>query len=229
VLSGVRLVLRDRYLLGIVLYLLLHSFASTFLYFEQGRIVAAGLAGTAARTRLFATADFAVSCLSIVLQLAVTGRLLRRFGVVAGLALLPLAGLAAFAAIAAWPTLAVLVAAQSARRAVDYALSRPAREVLFTVISREAKYKAKSVIETVVYRGGDAASGWLAALAASAGIGVGGMALLWLAPTAGWLGLSAWLARRQERLAASGVQAAALDPATDTRPDARSADDIRPA
>jgi len=229
VLSGVQLVLRDRYLLGIVVYLLLHSFASTFLYFEQGRIVAAGLADTAARTRLFAGADFAVSCLSIVLQLGVTGRLLRRFGVAAGLALLPLAGIAAFGALAAWPTLMMLVAAQSARRAVDYALSRPAREVLFTVISREAKYKAKSVIETVVYRGGDAVSGWLAALAASAGIGPGGMALLWLAPTAGWLALSAWLARRQERLAASGVQSASLSPPAGTRPDARSADDIRPA
>jgi AAA family ATP:ADP antiporter len=91
------------------------------------------------------------------------------------------------------------------RRAVDYALSRPAREVLFTVVSREAKYKAKSVIETVVYRGGDAASGWLATLAASAGIGFGGMALLWLAPVAAWVALSTWLARRQETMASAGA------------------------
>lgn len=206
VLAGVRLVLREPYLRGIVAYLLLHSCASTFLYVEQGRIVASSLADTAARTRLFASADLAVSCLSLLLQLALTGRLLRHFGVVAGLALLPALGMAAFAAIAVWPTLAVLVAAQSLRRAVDYALSRPAREVLFTVLSREAKYKAKSVIETVVYRGGDAASGWLAALAASAGLGFGGVALLWLAPGAAWIGLSAWLARRQERLAAAGIQ-----------------------
>ena len=205
VLAGVRLVLHDRYLLGIVAYLLLHSFASTFLYMEQGRIVAASLADTASRTRLFASVDLAVSCLSLVLQMAVTGQVLRRFGVVAGLALLPLAGLAAFAAIAVWPTLLVLVAAQGARRAVDYALARPAREVLFTVVSREAKYKAKSVIETVVYRGGDAASGWLAALAASVGIGYGGIALLWLAPVAGWLALSAWLARQQQAMAATVI------------------------
>ena len=222
VLAGIRLVLRDRYLLGIVAYLLLHSFASTFLYVEQGRIVAASLADTASRTRLFASADLAVSCLSLLLQLAVTGTVLRRFGIVAGLMLLPLAGLGAFVAIAMWPTLLVLVAAQGARRAVDYALSRPAREVLFTVVSREAKYKAKSVMETVVYRGGDAAGGWLAALAASAGLGFGGMAMLWLAPVAGWLALSAWLARRQEAMASAA--AAKINP----EPVARSADENLP-
>lgn len=225
VLAGARLVWREPYLRGIVAYLMLHSFASTFLYFEQGRIVAASLADTAARTRLFATADLAVSCLSLLLQVAVTGRLLRRFGVVAGLLLLPAAAMAAFAAIAIWPTLAVLVAAQSLRRAVDYALSRPAREVLFTVLSREAKYKAKSVIETVVYRGGDALSGWLAALAASAGIGFGGVALLWLAPSAGWAALSAWLARRQERLAAAGIEQASIEPGAMAPPAIRSADE----
>jgi AAA family ATP:ADP antiporter len=225
VLAGAKLVWREPYLRGIVAYLLLHSFASTFLYFEQGRIVAASLADTAARTKLFATADLAVSCLSLLLQVAVTGRLLRRLGVVAGLLLLPAAGMAAFAAIAMWPTLAVLVAAQSLRRAVDYALSRPAREVLFTVLSREAKYKAKSVIETVVYRGGDALSGWLAALAASAGIGFGGVALLWLAPSAGWAALSAWLARRQERLAAAGIEQATIKPGAAAPPAIRSEDE----
>jgi AAA family ATP:ADP antiporter len=226
VFAGIRLIVHDRYLLGIVAYLLLHSFASTFLYMEQGRIVAASLATTAARTQLFASADLAVSCLSILLQVVVTGQVLRRFGVVAGLILLPLAGMAAFGAIALWPTLAVLVVAQGVRRAVDYALSRPAREVLFTVVSREAKYKAKSVIETVVYRGGDAASGWLAALAAAAGVGFGGMALLWLAPVAGWVALSAWLARRQGALAAAGAAAPAATKVSE--PDSRSADENLP-
>jgi len=225
VLAGVRLVWREPYLRGIVAYLLLHSFASTFLYIEQARIVAASLAETAERTRLFASADLAVSCLSLLLQVAVTGRLLRRFGVMAGLLLLPVAGMAAFAAIAIWPTLAMLVAAQSLRRAVDYALSRPAREVLFTVLSREAKYKAKSVIETVVYRGGDAVSGWLAALATSAGLGFGGVALLWLAPGAGWVALSAWLARRQERLAAASIQHRSIEPGAMAPPATRSPDE----
>jgi ATP:ADP antiporter, AAA family len=95
--------------------------------------------------------------------------------------------------------------------------------VLFTVVSREAKYKAKSVIETVVYRGGDAASGWLAALAASAGIGFGGMAMLWLAPVAGWVALSGWLARRQEALALAGSAMPAS--ANNTEPISRSANE----
>jgi AAA family ATP:ADP antiporter len=224
--AGIRLFLHDRYLLGIVAYLLLHCFASTFFYLLLGRFVAASLATTAERTQLFAAADLAVSCLSILLQVAVTGQVLRRFGVVAGLALLPLAGIAAFGAIALWPTLAVLVVAQGVRRAVDYALSRPAREVLFTVVSREAKYKAKSVIETVVYRGGDAAGGWLAALAASAGIGFGGMAMSWLAPVAGWVALSAWLARRQEAMAPADAAAPASP--INTQPLSRNADENLP-
>jgi AAA family ATP:ADP antiporter len=105
-------------------------------------------------------------------------------------------------------------------------LSRPAREVLFTVLSREAKYKAKSVIETVVYRGGDAASGWLAALAASAGVGFGGMAMLWLAPVTGWVALSAWLARRQSAMASAS---AAAQPASSyPEPNSRSAHENLP-
>ncbi|WP_019141753.1 NTP/NDP exchange transporter [Noviherbaspirillum massiliense] len=198
VLGGIMLILKERYLLGIVLYLLLHTFASTFLYFEQGRIVASTLADTASRTRLFAIADFATSCLTIALQLFVTGRLIRRFGVSTALALLPVAGMFAFVGIAAWPTLFMLVAAQSMRRAVDFAVSRPGREVLFTVISREAKYKAKSVIETVVYRGGDAVSAWVFTGLAAAGIGFAGVAALSLPLTACWIWLSAWLARQQE-------------------------------
>jgi AAA family ATP:ADP antiporter len=186
-------------LLGIVLYMLLHTFASTFLYFEQGRIVAATLSDTASRTRLFAIVDLAVSCLTIVLQLFVTGRFIRRFGVSAALVLLPAAGLLAFAGIAAWPALFMLVAAQGIRRSVDYAIVRPAREILFTVVSREAKYKAKSVIETVVYRGGDAVSGWIFAGLTAIGIGFSGVAIISAPLTAIWIGLAIWLGRRQEK------------------------------
>jgi ATP:ADP antiporter, AAA family len=197
--SGITLIVRDRYLLGIVLYMLLHTFASTFLYFEQGRIVAATLSDTASRTRLFAIVDLAVSCLTIVLQVFVTGRLIRRFGVSAALILLPATGLLAFAGIAAWPILFMLVAAQGIRRSVDYAIVRPAREILFTVVSREAKYKAKSVIETVIYRGGDAVSGWIFTGLTAIGIGFSGVAIISTPLTAIWIGLAIWLGRRQEK------------------------------
>jgi AAA family ATP:ADP antiporter len=204
VFAGVTLILRERYLLGIVLYLLLHTFASTFLYFEQGRIVGATLAGTASRTQFFALVDLAVSCLAIALQVLVTGRFLQRFGITPALVLLPVVSLAVFAGIAAWPTLWMLAAAQGLRRAIDYAIVRPAREVLFTVLSRVAKYKAKSVIDTVVYRGGDAVSGWIFAGLAAAGIGFSGVAAISAPLSAIWVGLSAWLGNAQEKRAKQG-------------------------
>lgn len=207
--SGITLILRERYLLGIVLYMLLHTFASTFLYFEQGRIVAAALPDTASRTQLFAIVDLAVSGLTIVLQVFVTGRFIRRFGVVAALILLPLVGMLAVTGIAIWPTLFVLVAAQGFRRSVDYAIARPGREVLFTVVSREAKYKAKNVIETVVYRGGDAVSGWIFTAISAIGIGFSGIAIIFVPLTAIWVALAAWLAKTQDRKARSAD--AALD------------------
>lgn len=199
VFAGIGLILRDRYLLGIVMFVLLHALTSTFLYFEQARIVAASLADTASRTRLFAMADLATSVLTIGMQLFITGRFMRRLGIAAALVLLPLVSLLSFASIAVWPVLLVLVLMQSSRRAIDYAIVRPAREVLFTVVSREAKYKAKSVIETVVYRGGDAAGGWIVASLAAAGIGFSGMAMIAAPFAVAWMALSAWLARQQER------------------------------
>jgi AAA family ATP:ADP antiporter len=199
--SGITLIMRNRYLLGIVLYMLLHTFASTFLYFEQARIVAATLADTASRTQLFAIVDLAVSCLTIALQIFVTGRFISRFGVVAALILLPVVGMLAVAGIAIWPALVTLIAAQGFRRSIDYAIVRPGREILFTVVSREAKYKAKNVIETVVYRGGDAVSGWIFAALSAVGIGFSGIAVIFVPLTAIWIALAAWLGRKQEQQA----------------------------
>jgi AAA family ATP:ADP antiporter len=197
--NGLRLLFSNRYLAGVALYFLLHTLSSTFLYLEQARIIAASSADTGQRAQWFALVDLAVSCASLLLQLFVTSRLLKTLGLAAGLALLPLAGWLAFLACALWPGLPMLAAAQAMRRACDYAISRPSREVLFTVTSREAKYKAKSAIETVVYRGGDTASGWLFAAAASAGIGLWGLAWIMLPVSLCWAGLSVWLARWQAR------------------------------
>lgn len=198
--AGLTLIAGSPYLLGICAYLLLHTAASTFLYFEQARIVADALAGTAARTRFFAMVDFSVSCLTLGLQVLVTGRLMRRFGLVLCLAMLPLVTVAAFGALALAPTLAVLACAQVARRSLDYAIARPAREVLFTVVSRQEKYQAKNAIETLVYRGGDALSGWLSSALTALGVGVAGIALLAIPMAAGWGALCVWLGRRQEQL-----------------------------
>ncbi len=199
VLDGLGLIARSPYLLGLCGYLLLHTAASTFLYVEQGRIVAEAFTDTASRTRFFALVDLGVSTLTLALQVFVTGRLIRRLGLAAALVLLPLASALAFVAVAWSPALLVLAGAQALRRACDYAIARPAREVLFTVVSRAAKYKAKNAIETVVYRGGDAASGWLSAGLGALGVGFAGLAAIAVPLSALWALLSLWLAREQER------------------------------
>ncbi|WP_200843686.1 NTP/NDP exchange transporter [Pantoea sp. 18069] len=203
--AGLSLIARSPYLLGICAYLLAHTAASTFLYFEQGRIVADAFADTASRTRYFALVDFCVSSLTLALQVCVTGALMRKFGLVLCLAMLPLVTVAAFGALALAPTLAVLAGVQIFRRSLDYAIARPAREVLFTVISREQKYKSKNAIETLVYRGGDAVSGWLSAALSALGVGLGGIALLAIPLSAAWCALCVWLARRQEVLRRTGA------------------------
>lgn len=148
--------LRDPFFLGICAYLALFTFSSTVLYLEQGRIVRASLGGTAARAELFARMDLAVNCLTLVLQLFVVGRVIRRIGVGHALAALPVLTIGCFLAIRTAPVLGVLVVCQVARRALDFSLTKPAREVLFTVVRPEDKYKAKSFIDTFVYRSGDA-------------------------------------------------------------------------
>ncbi|WP_130907161.1 MFS transporter [Pseudomonas sp. Sample_16] len=196
-LAGITLILRSPYLLGLVLFMLLHTSAATLLYFEQGRIVADSYADTGSRTQFFAIVDLIVSALTLTLQLLLTAPLIRLVGIGGALLAMPLATIVAFAAMALAPVPATVALAQGLRRAVEFALVRPAREVLWTVVSREEKYKAKNVIETLVYRGGDAASGWLSAGLTALGAGFGLVALV-IVPFAGmWGGLCLWLARRQ--------------------------------
>lgn len=193
---------RSPYLLGVAGFILLYTTTSTFLYFQQAHIVAAAFDDTAARTRLFATIDLIVALLTIAIQCGATGRLMRWLGVGGTLAVLPIVTFLGFLALALSPVLGVLVAFQALRRAANFAVSRPAREVLFTVVGAEEKYKAKNVIDTLVYRGGDAASGWLfTGLSSGLGLGLGAIALVTL-PLAGlWIALALLLGRAQQRMA----------------------------
>lgn len=202
-LAGITLILRSPYLLGLMLFMLLHTSAATLLYFEQGRIVAGSYADVASRTQFFAVVDLIVSALTLVFQLVLTAPLIRLIGIGGALAALPLATIVAFAAMALAPVPATVALAQGLRRAVEFAIVRPAREVLWTVVSREEKYKAKNVIETLVYRGGDAASGWLSAGLTALGAGFGLVALVIVPFAALWGGLCLWLARQQAQRADS--------------------------
>ncbi|MGA7799366.1 MAG: MFS transporter, partial [Gammaproteobacteria bacterium] len=178
VFAGAVRVVRSPYLLGIGAFTVLYTTLSTFLYFEQAHIVSRAFTDAGERTTLFATIDLAVNLLTVLTQLLVVARLVERFGLATALALIPLGAAAGFAVLGLYPTLAVLVVFQVVRRAGNYALTRPAREMLYTVVPREDKYKSKNFNDTVIYRGGDAVSGWAFALLSAAGLGLA--ALAWL-------------------------------------------------
>lgn len=197
--AGITEAAKSPYLLGICCFMLLFTTTSTVLYFQQAEIVREAFASSAERTRVFAAIDFAVSTLTILTQIALTGRILKRFGVTATLMVLPLVTFAGFAVLALAPTIAALIAFQVVRRTSDYAVTRPAREVLYTVISREQKYKSKNFIDTVVYRGGDAVSGWIYdGLARGLGLEVAAIATLCIPLTLVWAGLAWGLGRAQD-------------------------------
>ncbi|MBX3234546.1 MAG: MFS transporter [Nitrospiraceae bacterium] len=196
--SGIRLTLSSPYLLGICGYLLLLTATATFLYFEQTRLVSEYLSTPEERTRLFSTLDFVTNVLTWLTQLFLTNRLVDRFGLVSALYVLPFVSLLGFLGIALWPGLAVYVAFSVLRRVGEYALSKPAREVLFTVLSREEKYKAKNFIDTAISRGGDASSGWLVSGIKALGVTATQLAGALVPLMVGWLWLSRWLALRQQ-------------------------------
>ena len=200
VLAGLTLILRSPYLLGVALFMLLFTTMSTFLYFEQAHIVAQSFDNPAERTRFFALLDLAVNTLTVVVQVLVTSRLLSRLGVAGSLAMVPLLSALGFALLALTPVLAALVGFQVLRRAGDYAITRPAREMLYTVVDREAKYKAKNALDTVVYRGGDALAGWLFAGLKSLGLGLAAIAWIAVPLALAWAAVALWLGRRQAAL-----------------------------
>ena len=199
--AGLTHAVRSPYLLGICAYMLLFSITSTLLYFEQAGIASQHFADRAARTRFFASIDLAVNGATLLVQLFVTARVLRRFGVAITASVLPVLSVIGFTALAIAPTVTVLVLAQVSRRVGNFGLARPTRELLFTVLSREDKYKAKNAIDTVVYRTGDQVGSWSYALLGSAGLGMTVIALLAVAISLAWLADSFWLGRRQEAMA----------------------------
>jgi AAA family ATP:ADP antiporter len=146
--------------------------------------------------------DLAVNLITLLGQLFVVAKLVERLGVGPALALPPALGLAGFVAIGLAPALPVLIAFQVLRRADDYAIARPAREMLFTVLTREAKYKSKNFIDTVVFRGGDAASGWVYAALTGFGLGLAAFATAAIPGAILWLSLGLLLGSQHSRMRA---------------------------
>ena len=196
------------YLLGVGAWVSLLSFGATILYLEQANIVAATVHGGGAQTRVFASIDLAVGLLTLATQVFATGQLLKRFGSGAAAAALPAVYIVGFAALAAAPSLMVVVAIQIAQRWMNFAIANPARQVFYTVVSREEKYKAKNFIDVVIYRGSDAFYGWMFGGLEALGLKIAAIALCALPVAAGWVVLSAALGRTQMRRAAQEVAAA---------------------
>src|SRR3984885_7134607 len=200
-LSGFRDALSSTYLLNVSLFLLLYAVTSTFLYFQQAAVVSHSFESRAAQTAFFATVDLGVNLLTLAVQLFLTGRILKRLGVGTTLSLLPLFSVLGFGTIALIPTLSSVVGFQLIRRAGNFAIARPTREVLFTVLPREDRYKAKSFIDTAVYRLGDQLGAWSFALLTTLGLGLTQVSVVAAAVSGCWLANSWWLGRRQEVLA----------------------------
>jgi AAA family ATP:ADP antiporter len=207
-LAGITLVLRSPYLLAIAAYVALLATANTFLYFEQLRLVATTFADTQTRTSVFARIDWIVQGLTILGQLFITGRIASRLGLVVLLSIIPVAIFFGFIVLAMWNTFIVLAVVIIVRRSGEYAFVRPGREMLWTPMSKETKYKAKNFVDVPVYRGADAAVAQLQGAIERAGFGVQTLALLGALAAALWAVNGWWLGRRYDSASQSASELA---------------------
>ncbi len=200
VLAGAELAVREPFLRGVGAQTLLLTSMATIVYFQQAAFLKAAIPDRDERTAMLALMDFVVNGAALLAQGVLFARIVRGLGVASALAAAPVLSGIGFAALAAAPALWLLVAFQVARRAAHYALERPARELLFTAVGREEKYKSKSFIDTVVYRGGDVASGWAYHAAAAAGAGLVAISVAGVPLAAAGVVAAMWLGRRYVHL-----------------------------
>jgi ATP:ADP antiporter, AAA family len=198
--EGATHIARSPYLLGLAAFLIIYTITNTWAYFQQSDLTGHHLHDRAARTSFLANIDIAVNTITVLIQVFLTGRLMKWFGVGLTLVLMPLLSGVGFAAIGFAPILTVLATFQILRRATGFALLRPAREVLFTVLRREDKYKAKSLIDTFGYRLGDITGAWSYPLMQWLGLGLVGISWVAVPFAAIWCVLSIWLGRKQRQL-----------------------------
>lgn len=199
--AGVRLVLQSPYLIGICFLIILYTTLATFLYFQQAQIIRDNFDNPADRTAVFAAIDFSVNALTIISQVFLTARLVHRVGLHWTLAMMPFLLGIGFLMIGLMPVLGVLIAVQILRRAGNYAVMKPAREMLYVVLGKEEKYKAKNFIDTVVYRGGDFVSAWAFAGLKATGLSLAAIAIVAVPLCGAWTWISFRLGKRQTEMA----------------------------
>lgn len=199
--TGFKAVAQSPYMMGIAGFIALMTFASTVLYFQQAELIKDAFADRGERRALYANIDAVVNALTIVFQVYLTAKFVKWLGVGVVLMAIPAIVAVGFLGLGLYPTLAVLIAVQVAYRAGRYGLTKPGREILWTVLRREDKYKAKPFLDAAVYRGGDLVSGWIYTGLAWIGLSVGAIALVAAPVAAVWAGLGLYLGKRQEQLA----------------------------
>ena len=200
-LAGAIAVWRSPHLFRIALWILIANLVSTLFYLEQARIVGETLTDRTLRVQLFARLDLAVSFATILAQVFLTAQVIGRLGIATAIAALPSFAVLGLVSLALAPTLVVIVSVLATERALAFAVTNPAVKVLYTVLAPEEKYKAQNFNDTVVFRGGDAASGWIFnSLAKTLGLGLGSIALLTLPLALYWLALSLVLGRQHSTL-----------------------------
>jgi len=201
--EGFAAILKSPYLGGIAMWVVLLSLGNSMLYMSQAEIVSAATSDAVERTRIFATIEQWTGLLQVLLQLALTGRLIKKFGTGIAAAFLPVIFSMGYGAMFFAPVLAVVMAFQVAQRTANFAISNPAREVLFTVAEREDKYKAKNVVDGVMFRGADVLWAWVFNLLSKIlMMTIPAIAAVTVPAMLGWAGLSILLGRMQEKRAA---------------------------
>lgn len=209
-LDGLQHTVGSPYLRGIAIHLLFFTTLTTFIYFQQATIVDANITDRVERTRFFANVDLAVNVLALLTQSIATGHLVRLFGLTAALCYLPALSVVGFASLGTYATVPVLMTFQVLRRAGEFSIAKPSREVLFTVVPRADRYKAKNFIDTFVYRAGDQLSAWLYTALLALGLTVQGTSAVAVVLAIVSIGVAIWLGRlHRQTLALERTRAAA--------------------
>jgi AAA family ATP:ADP antiporter len=206
VLSGITHIAHSPYLLGLAGTMLLYTLTSTWAYFQQSDLTREALKSSAERTEFLANLEIWVNSITVAIQIFLTGRLLKWFGVGFTLVAMPFVSMIGFVAMGIAPSLGLLAIFQVTRRATAYALLRPSREILFTVLRREDKYKVKSVTDTLIYRVGDQVGAWSYGGLNALGWGLSTISFIAMPAVIGWCALSIWLGRKQAELAQAPVR-----------------------
>jgi AAA family ATP:ADP antiporter len=207
--AGFTHLFRSPYLLMISLFIMLMTWVSTIAYIQQTQLIAKAFASVSQRAQVLATVETIVNTAAFALAILGTGRMTQRFGITATLLVNPLLMIIGFIAIAMSPVLSVFLVVQVARRICEYALARPGREMMFTIIDQENKYKAKNVVDTVIYRLGDVSSSYAAAPILTL-FGVPGTALFGVIVCVVWGSVAVLLGRRYEGARAERAANASL-------------------